>query len=364
VTPWSGLAVAIVTLVCATACLALVRPHLAKWGAIDVPNQRSSHTKPTVRGGGVGIVFGLITGLGLGAALLGGPGQPLVNTAVLSLTVATLAILGLAEDLRGLNIPTRLIGQAVVIAIATACLAFPAGQPITITILALASGIFYVNAANFMDGVNGISGLHGTLVGAYFAIIGYTSKDLALTLAGISVAVAFASFLPWNAPRPQMFLGDAGSYALGGSAWTLSHWALNLHIPPLVVVAPLLLYGADVAFTILRRAVKRAPLFQSHHDHAYQQLQEITGSHGWPTGIVTLGTLICAAFGLWTLFVPRMLPTALGAILLVVALFLAAPRLLSPRSNHPSQDGSTSAEDELPLMTQSVGPAKSSGATP
>ena len=60
---WLGLAVAAVTLSAATICLALVRPYLAHRRLIDVPNHRSSHTEPTVRGGGLGIVAGLLVGL-------------------------------------------------------------------------------------------------------------------------------------------------------------------------------------------------------------------------------------------------------------------------------------------------------------
>ena len=65
--PWTGLGVALVTFIAVTICLALVRPFLANRQLLDVPNHRSSHTQPTVRGGGLGIAAGLLFGLGFGA---------------------------------------------------------------------------------------------------------------------------------------------------------------------------------------------------------------------------------------------------------------------------------------------------------
>lgn len=334
---WLGLAVAAVTLSAATICLALVRPYLAHRRLIDVPNHRSSHTEPTVRGGGLGIVAGLLVGLGLSALLLSGSAGQLSRLAAVGLTVTGLAAVGFIEDVRGLRVGIRLTSQALTFGIASVVFVLVGGLPGVAGLVAWFAGVFYVNATNFMDGVNGMSSMHGSVVGAYFAVIGYVSAEPGLMLTGVTVGVAFLAFLPWNAPRARMFMGDAGSYALGASAWALSVWAVILGIPPLVIVAPLLVYAADVVFTLLRRAMRAAPLTQAHHDHAYQQMQRITNSHGWAAGLVTMGTVACAGFGLWNLFVSGVTPWALACNMTVVALILATPILLVRRRESTSR---------------------------
>ena len=75
--------------------------------------------------------------------------------------------------------------------------------------------IGFVNAFNFMDGVNGISGAHAMIGGAAYACLGWLRPDPFLAAAGAAVAAGALAFLPWNAVRARVFLGDAGSYGLG-----------------------------------------------------------------------------------------------------------------------------------------------------
>jgi len=331
VSPWEGLGVALVTFIAVTICLALVRPFLANRQLVDVPNFRSSHTQPTVRGGGLGIVAGLLVGLVLSALLLAGSAGQLARIAAVGLVVTALAVVGFTEDVRGLRVRTRLTCQALTFMCASVVFVLVGGITGIMGLVAWFAGVFYVNAANFMDGVNGISSMHGAVVGAYFAVVGYARTEPGLMLTGVTMGVAFLAFLPWNAPRARMFMGDTGSYVLGGGSWALSLWALALGIPPLAVVAPLLVYAADVAITLVRRAMQGAHLTQAHHDHAYQQVQKITNSHGWASGVITLGTITCAGFGLWNLFVPGATLWAFACSLMVIALVLATPRFLVRR---------------------------------
>lgn len=336
VSPWAGVGVALATILAVTASLLLLRPFLANRQLFDVPNHRSSHTQPTLRGGGLGIAAGLLVGLGIAAM---GPARAhgAATIAAVSLAVAALAAVGFAEDLRGLPVGVRLISQMLSTSVATAGLVLLAGLPMSLGVLAAFAGVFFVNAANFMDGVNGISGMHGAVVGAYFAAVGYIGDDTGLTLAAIAIGVAFLSFLPWNVPRARMFMGDVGSYALGGAAWALAAVALAIGVNPLTAVAPLLIYTADVALTLARRAARRAPLTQAHREHVYQQVEQHTHSHLKAAGLVTVSTIACGGIGLWNLVTPGIAIWALAGSATIVILYLATPSFLL-RGQDPSPD--------------------------
>ena len=327
----TALAVGLVTLASGTICLAVLHPFLASRQLVDVPNHRSSHSQPTVRGGGVGIVIGLLVGLALGVLLLAGSPIDLASTAAVGLTVGALATVGFAEDLFGLRVGARLLAQAVVLGVASTGLVLVHGIPVLFGLVAGLAGVFYVNAANFMDGVNGISSMHGAVVGAYFAVVGLLADDLALMLTSTAVSVAFLTFLPWNVPRAKMFMGDVGSYALGGSAWALAVWALAMGAPLVTAVAPLIIYSADVAFTLVRRAARKAPLTEAHREHVYQRVEQITQSHRASTGLATIATVLCASLGLWNLLVPGEFLWVTSGILVITLTYVFLPQVLAPR---------------------------------
>jgi UDP-N-acetylmuramyl pentapeptide phosphotransferase/UDP-N-acetylglucosamine-1-phosphate transferase len=330
------LAVAAVTVGATSICLAIARPLLAGRHLVDVPNHRSSHTQPTVRGGGVGIVAGLLAGLACCAVLLSGSPALVPGVTAVGATVTILAVVGFVEDVRGLHVGARLISQAIVLVLAGAALTLVAEAPVALALLAALVGVFYVNAANFMDGVNGLSALHGAVAGSYFAIVGVATGEPGLVLGATAVAAAFLSFLPWNARRARMFMGDVGSYALGGAVWALAVWALVAGVPWLTVVAPLLVYATDVSLTLVRRALRNASLTEAHHDHVYQRVQELTGSHATAATLVTAGTIACAGIGLWNWYFPRLAIWALAAALTVLALYVMTPWLLERRPTVPA----------------------------
>lgn len=316
---------------------ALILPLLRNHQVLDIPNHRSSHTTPTVRGGGLGIVVALVGGLVLGAALLYSESANLQAVIWFGVTVVTFAALGWAEDTRGLPVSVRLAGQVVISATAAMSATAIGGLPLGLALLAAVGGVFYVNAANFMDGVNGISAWHGTVVGAFFATIGLLTNSTGLMLAGLVTAAAFLSFLPWNAPRARMFMGDVGSYALGAAAWALCVFAVTVGTPLLMAVAPLMIYAGDVVFTLLKRARHHAPLLNAHREHTYQRVEQITGSHGAATALTTTASAVCAAIGILGMWSPGMTPWTLPLIALVVVLYLATPTLLSTRRVRPTK---------------------------
>jgi len=107
----------------------------------------------------------------------------------------------------------------------------------------------FVNAFNFINGVNGTSGAHALIGGTAYACLGWLRPDPFLALAGTAVAAGALAFLPWNAVRARLFLGDAGSYGLGPALAVLAAYSVTRHIPVEVALASLGLYLADNAWT-------------------------------------------------------------------------------------------------------------------
>ncbi|MEJ1089350.1 NAD-dependent epimerase/dehydratase family protein [Microbacterium sp. Mu-80] len=239
-----------------------------------------------------------------------------------------LAALGFADDLRGLRALPRLGIQISIAILATTAAAVVTGStawwflPFGAVLM-----VGYVNTANFMDGINALSGLHGAVVGTAFAVVGTVAGQTWLMGIGLVIAVAFVAFLPWNLSGSGFFLGDVGSYLLGGSIAVTALFAIGAGLPVLTLIAPLAVYIADTVATMLRRLIRGERITAPHRTHAYQRLTDTGWSHISVAAIVTLLAMLCSTVGLAVQL--EWLPAwiALPAILLVCWLYLALPRL-------------------------------------
>jgi UDP-N-acetylmuramyl pentapeptide phosphotransferase/UDP-N-acetylglucosamine-1-phosphate transferase len=292
--------------------------------AIDVPNLRSSHSVPTPRGGGAPIALGLV-----GAALL------IQGTAamIFAAAVAAFAAIGFADDLAGLTAGRRLLMQGLAsLAIATA-LVDHARLPLAVlaaAVVVIAVWLIgFVNAFNFMDGVNGISAAHAVIGGAVYTALGLWRADPFLNAAGAAVAAGALAFLPWNAVRARVFLGDAGSYGLGMALAVLAAYSLIRRFPPEAALAPLGLYLADTGWTLQRRIRARERIFEAHRMHTYQQLCDGGWSHQRVTVTTTAITTTISLLGAASLTShPALRAAADLAALGIIAVYLRSPRLL------------------------------------
>lgn len=293
-------------------------------GVLDVPNHRSSHTRPTVRGAGVGVAV-----CSIGAAIV----ASLTSTAelfALAMLVTAFSALGLADDLRPMGSRSRLLVQLVIAVVAVLTIPLP-GNRLT-ALVALVALVGYVNAFNFMDGIDGISVLHAAAVGGSWIFAGVVLEDpLSVLLGGVTASAALA-FMPFNLPIARAFLGDVGSYFFGG--WiAVSAMLLVGHIPVMVVLLPLAPYIADTGWTLVRRVQRGATWHESHREHAYQRIVQAGWSHGRTAGLVGGLTGVCGLLGVLTADVAGV---AVGAP--VVAAFfacvgyLAMPSVLESRS--------------------------------
>ncbi|MBW3577886.1 MAG: glycosyltransferase family 4 protein [Actinobacteria bacterium] len=287
----------------------------------DVPNHRSSHEGRVVRGLGLSpaIVCGTV------GAIAASRGAVDLWTVVAAGTV--LALLGFVDDARGLSVGLRLpVQMAVGVAVSVAILQDGLlSVPAVISVLWFAG---YVNAFNFMDGINGISGTHAAIAGSTWLLAGALTGASTAAAIGSIVAAGALGFLPFNFPSARAFLGDVGSYFFG--AW-LAAGALIIatEIGIAVAVLPLSLYLSDTGWTLLARLRRGLPWHQPHRDHVYQRLVRGGWSHARTTGVVAAFTLLLGAsgFAASTSGLVGVLVPVVSAVVLNV-LYLSVPSLV------------------------------------
>lgn len=295
---------------------------LRRRGMLDLPGERSSHTVPTPRGGGVAVVLGLL--------LAAAPFAWHRSAAWILLTIALAAAVGLAEDVRGIPVlPRLLLSLAAIAPVAFSQAADANTFPVLVGLLALAYGVSVVNAVNFMDGINGISAAVGVAAGVAYAALAQAQGRPGMAAVAAAVAGASLGFAPYNVPRARVFLGDCGSYGLGAALGSLAIvlWVSGLTVE--AAVAPLALYLVDTGTTLLRRIRSGEAWHLPHRTHVYQRLINLGLSHSAVSGLVLVLVSICAALGAATGRGPGLRVVADALLVLVLLGYLALPTLLS-----------------------------------
>jgi UDP-GlcNAc:undecaprenyl-phosphate GlcNAc-1-phosphate transferase len=294
----------IVQFVTLAALSALLVAIMVRVGTLDHPVERSSHSVPTPKGGGVGIVAAMVVGM----LWMGVHGSGHTGVAVgLALAALGLGAFSYMDDLYDLPFAAKLAAQiaaALVFMAAGGSLhalrfsLFPTGGMVTIhlgiagPVLTLGWLLFVTNAVNFMDGLNGLASGSVALVGVLL-LLPQPTHGLALPLvAGIT------GFLPFNYPAARIFMGDVGSQPIGFVIAALvvlltqHDGGLGDDVPVALMLLPML---ADVVFTLARRARSGARLTQAHRSHLYQVAQR-SGLPAWRVTLIYWG--MSSLFGL------------------------------------------------------------------
>lgn len=324
----TALLAGVIALVVSLASQLVIRPILIHRSIVDTPNHRSMHVTPTIRGGGIGVAIAVAAGLGTAAVLL----HSLPLWIVAAVAVVNAAI-GAVEDVAGLPVRVRFGLQVVLGLVATWVLVVSMDATFWWIPLGIVALVAYTNIANFMDGVNGISSMHGTVVGGFYAALGAAAGLPGVTAAGLVVACAFLGFLPWNLARRRMFLGDVGSYLLGGSLVAVAIYAAFSGISFVALIGPVLVYVADTGTTILARWRRGEALHEAHRSHVYQRLAAAGLGHLGATAVVSVSTVITGVLGVVvaTASLPLQVLAVIGIVLVLVC-YLLSPRLLARAS--------------------------------
>jgi Fuc2NAc and GlcNAc transferase len=261
-----------------------VQRELQRRQLLDHPNERSSHSVPTPRGGGIAIMA--VLGPALIAIGIFQSEMVLMIIVVASLLLGAVSFL---DDLKTLPASVRFTAQllcAVLVLWPLGLFSSPFGNYLIITgiVLQLLWLVGYTNAFNFMDGINGISSIQAILTGlgtALIAIAAGAAPFDVLPLASAALAGAALGFMPHNFPSARTFMGDVGSAPLGFLLGALALWMLRDHgIMALSAVLLLHLnYILDTGITLLRRIARGERWWEPHREHFYQRLVRARKTH-------------------------------------------------------------------------------------
>jgi len=317
--------------------------RLAPAQVLDVPNQRSSHTRPTPLGGGLFIVAGFLLGLALWLATGGNLSPRALGWLAGAMLVASVSFV---DDVRSLPAVPRLLTHLLGAAIVTVAGVQERELPL---LLALPLAFIYItvltNVYNFMDGIDGLAASQAIVAGIALALAGFEVKNPVVEMGGGLLASASAGFLLFNLPPARLFMGDVGSTFLGFSFAGLTLLG-NIgvgggRLPAefgVVILAPFLF---DSLVTLARRVLRGERWYAAHHSHYYQRLIDRGLSHAQVTGLYAGLAILAAAAALAGLFAdpPMRVTLAILAYLpmLVVVALVWRREAADPHHQQPNE---------------------------
>lgn len=283
---------------------------------LDRPNARSSHAVVTPRSGGLAIFGGWIAGMA--AITLFTEGAPFAKEALLlSPLVGAAFLFGLADDRFNLSASLKFFVQIALSLLFVAEFGPLRSAPIPflgdvalgawgapLTVLWV---VGFMNAYNFMDGLNGIAAGCGALALAALSAAAAYGGSLFWAIALGLGAVSLLSFLPLNFGRARLFMGDNGSQAVGlliaaGAIGVVNdgNGTISAYFGPLVML-PFLF---DVAFTLAHRARRGRNILTPHREHLYQLISRLGLSHAGVTAVFLSLTALSTAVAILSLRLP------------------------------------------------------------
>ncbi len=259
------------------------RSLFRSYGVVDEPDQvRKIHTHAIPRGGGMAIAASYAASIFIVQWRTGIVSEHLVLIWRVLPAACAIFVVGMVDDIWGLKAWQKLLGQVVaagiacwsgilVVNVAWLHMVQPWWTvPITIIWLLACS-----NAFNLVDGMDGLAAGVGIFATLTIIIAALISRNVALAMATVPLAGSLLGFLRYNFNPATIFLGDSGSLLIGfllgcyGIIWTeKSATLLGMTAPLMALSLPLL----DVGLAIIRRFLRRQPIFSADRGHIHHRL--------------------------------------------------------------------------------------------
>lgn len=237
---------------------------------LDHPNQRSLHTHPRPRTGGLAMITGVLAAWVAAQSSWGW---------VMMSMVFFLSAVSFLDDVRGLSVIWRFLAHFVAAGMFVAVYVLP-DVGFVVVVMAVLSIVWMTNLYNFMDGSDGLAGGMSLFGFGFYGLAAWLQGDMAFAGLCWSVAAAALAFLFFNFHPARIFMGDAGSIPLGFLAaafgllgWRVGHWLLWF---PMLIFSPFIL---DASVTLAKRLLRREKVWQAHCEHYYQRLVQLGWGH-------------------------------------------------------------------------------------
>ncbi len=247
-----------------------------KFNIIDKPNQRSSHSKVVLRGGG--IIFGI--GAIIWTSMLALMGNEVMMNLPFLAGLLIVASVSFVDDVHPLPDSVRLLVQFAAMFLMFWSLDILHLDMWWIVVVSLIVCVGITNVYNFMDGINGITGGYSLVVLLPLLMIhegGFEDSSLIITTILADLVFCFFNFRPKN--KAKCFAGDVGSISIAFIILYLLGKVI-ISTGDLTWLIFLIVYGVDACLTIMHRIMLHENLGQAHRKHAYQLMaNELGVSH-------------------------------------------------------------------------------------
>lgn len=267
--------ISIISFISALVLSFLLRFLARKKNLLDIPNDRSSHTIPTPKGGGLAIIITFVSVLvymyfneGIEKSLF-----------FALLCVIPISLISIIDDIVTLSVRVRILVQLVSSVLAlymlggieTVNIGVYTINGIWLNIVSLLTVLWLTNLYNFLDGLDGYAASEAVFVGLSAFILFQSNV-------GLFLAFSTLGFLVFNWPKASFFMGDVGSASLGFifAILLLSDAGTSNFLGWIILLS---LFWFDATVTLLRRVKNSEKLSQAHKKHMYQRLNQSGWSH-------------------------------------------------------------------------------------
>lgn len=284
-------------------------------GALDHPNARSVHKRPTPRIGGVAIFVSSMCLMGGALCLRNTIGEAFREMhwqlGTLLGTATFIFLVGLVDDLKGLPVRFKLLAE--LMAAGTLCFAGVRIDAIGLTDrwvfslqwlgcpLTLLWVVGITNAINLSDGLDGLAAGISAIASAVIAILAMYNGNVIMAVLALALTGSLSGFLVFNFHPARIFMGDCGSLFLGFTLAASSVMCamkstalVSLTLPALALGIPIF----DTLFSMLRRFLERRSVFAPDRRHFHHRLLEMGLHQRHAVMIIYVLTLLSSGLGL------------------------------------------------------------------
>ena len=248
-----------------------------KFNLVDLPNSRSSHILPTIRG------FGIVLCVAIGMTLFLFDQTLFIEHSNLLSAVLLVGFLGLVDDMVGVNPFIKIVtlvmvylflySEGFLITNLGVFLGITLNLSLMLAILfTILAVVAFTNAFNLIDGLDGLSGLIAVIIFLSFLVIGSKNNDQFLITIPILFVSSLVVFLFYNWHPAKVFLGDSGSLMIGFTISLMAIRSLN-YIEPISILYITAVPIIDFLFVTFRRLLDGVSIFKADRLHCHHILK-------------------------------------------------------------------------------------------